>query len=114
SPTDWLEKQAKLVQDSGVKPELECFDTGHLRFANHLVEKGLIDGDPLYQFCLGIPWGSAADAETLSYFKRRVTENGRWAAFGIGRMQISMVVDDVLQGVCILVRLEYNLYIIND
>src|SRR5699024_3793521 len=43
SPTDWLEKQAKLVQDSGVKPELECFDTGHLRFANHLVEKGLID-----------------------------------------------------------------------
>src|SRR5699024_12500106 len=83
SPTDWLEKQAKLVEDSGVKPELECFDTGHLRFANHLVEKGLIDSDPLYQYCLGIPCGAAADAETLSYFKSRVPDDCRWAACGI-------------------------------
>lgn len=111
SPTDWLEKQAKLVQDSGVKPELECFDTGHLRFANHLVEKGLIDGDPLYQFCLGIPWGAAADAETLSYFKSRVPENGRWAAFGIGRMQIPIVAESVLQGGSVRVGLEDNLYL---
>src|SRR5699024_12249731 len=81
-------------------------DTGHLRFANHLVEKGLIDGDPLYQFCLGIPWGAAADAETLSYFKSRVPENGRWAAFGIGRMQIPMVAESVLQGGSVRVRSE--------
>ncbi|WP_100012119.1 3-keto-5-aminohexanoate cleavage protein [Lentibacillus sediminis] len=111
SPTDWLRRQAKLVQESGVKPELECFDTGHIRFANQLVEEGLIDGDPLFQFCLGIPWGAAADAETLSYMKSRIPENGRWAAFGIGRMQMPIVAESLLQGGNIRVGLEDNLYL---
>ncbi|TDQ40868.1 3-keto-5-aminohexanoate cleavage protein [Aureibacillus halotolerans] len=111
SPTDWLEKQARLVQESGVKPELECFDTGHIHFANNLIDKGLIDGDPLYQFCLGIPWGAAADAETLSYMKSRIPANGRWAAFGIGRMQMPLVAESLLQGGNIRVGLEDNLYL---
>ena len=111
SPTDWLRKQAKLVQASGVKPELECFDTGHIRFANQLVREGLIDGDPLFQFCLGIPWGAAADAETLSYMKSRIPENAKWAAFGTGRMQMPMVAESLLQGGSVRVGLEDNLYL---
>ena len=59
SPTDWLRKQAKLIEQSGVKPELECFDTGHLLFAKQLIAEGLIDGDPMFQLCLGIPSGSS-------------------------------------------------------
>ncbi|GAA0430344.1 3-keto-5-aminohexanoate cleavage protein [Lentibacillus halophilus] len=110
-PTDWLRRQAKLIQESGVKPELECFDTGHVRFANQLIKEGLIDEDPLYQFCLGIPWGAAADAETLAYMKSRIPENGRWASFGIGRMQMPMVAESVLQGGNIRVGLEDNLYL---
>src|SRR5699024_2732545 len=97
SPTDWLEKQAKLVQDSGVKPELECFDTGHLRFANDLVEKGLIDGDLLYLLCLGIRWRSSADAAPRSSFRSRAPENGRWADSGIGLSQNPMAAEAVLQ-----------------
>lgn len=111
SPTNWLREQAKLVKASGVKPELECFDTGHVRFANQLVQEGLIDGDPLFQFCLGIPWGAAADAETVSYMKSRIPENSNWAAFGIGRMQIPMVAESVLQGGNVRVGLEDNLYL---
>ncbi|SDQ10518.1 3-keto-5-aminohexanoate cleavage protein [Virgibacillus salinus] len=111
SPTDWLRKQAKLIQESGVKPELECFDTGHVRFANQLVEEGLIDGDPMFQFCLGIPWGADADAETLAYMKSRVADNASWAAFGIGRMQMPMVAESVLQGGNVRVGLEDNIYL---
>lgn len=111
SPTEWLERQAALVQISGVKPELECFDTGHVHFANYLYEKGLIDNDPLYQFCLGIPWGAAADAETLAYMKRLIPKNAKWASFGIGRMQMPMVAQSMLQGGHVRVGLEDNLYI---
>ncbi|MFC4559229.1 3-keto-5-aminohexanoate cleavage protein [Virgibacillus kekensis] len=111
SPTDWLRDQAKLIQQSGVKPELECFDTGHVRFANQLAQEGLIDGDPLFQFCLGIPWGADADAETLAYMKSRIPENANWAAFGIGRMQMPMVAQSVLQGGNVRVGLEDNLYL---
>lgn len=111
SPTDWLREQAKLIQESGVKPELECFDTGHIRFANQLVQEGLIDGDPMYQFCLGIPWGAAADAETMQYMKNRIPENGHWSAFGIGRMQMPMASQAAMLGGNIRVGLEDNIYL---
>lgn len=111
SPTDWLRDQAKLIQESGVKPELECFDTGHVRFANQLVEEGLIDGDPMYQFCLGIPWGAAADVETMSYMKNRIPDNAHWSAFGIGRMQMPMASQSALLGGNVRVGLEDNIYL---
>ncbi|GAA0450317.1 3-keto-5-aminohexanoate cleavage protein [Alkalibacillus silvisoli] len=111
SPTDWLREQATLVKQSGVKPELECFDTGHLRFANQLVAEGLIADDPMYQFCLGIPWGAEADVETISYMKSRIPENAYFSAFGIGRMQLPMVTQTALLGGNVRVGLEDNIFL---
>ncbi|WP_158737140.1 3-keto-5-aminohexanoate cleavage protein [Alteribacillus sp. YIM 98480] len=111
SPADWLRKQAELIKKSGVKPELECFDTGHIRFANQLMKEELVEEQPLFQFCLGIPWGAAADAETISYMKQRIPEDSNWAAFGIGAMQMPIAAESVLQGGNVRVGLEDNLYL---
>lgn len=111
SPTDWLREQARLIQASGVKPELECFDTGHLRFAKQLIAEGLIDGDPMFQFCLGIPWGAEADEETMRYMKNRLPENAHWSAFGIGRMQMPIAEQAANLGGNVRVGLEDNLYL---
>lgn len=111
SPTDWLRRQAQLIKDAGVKPELECFDSGHIRFANQLVEEGLIEGEPMYQFCLGIPWGADNDAETIEYFKTRLPENAHWSAFGIGRMQLPTVEEAAKLGGNVRVGLEDNIYL---
>lgn len=111
SPTEWLREQARLIQESGVKPELECFDTGHLRFAKQLIAEGLIDGDPMFQFCLGIPWGAEADEETMMYMKNRIPENAHWSAFGIGRMQMPILEMAAQHGGNVRVGLEDNLYL---
>lgn len=111
SPTTWLREHAKLIQASGVKPELECFDTGNLRFAKQLIHEGLIDGDPLFQFCLGIPWGAEADAETIIYMRDKLPKNAHWAAFGIGRHQMTIAMQSLLLGGHIRVGLEDNLYL---
>jgi uncharacterized protein (DUF849 family) len=111
SSTDWLRKQAALIQQSGVKAELECFDTGHLHFANQLIQEGLIDGDPMFQFCLGIPWGAADDAETMIYLRDRLPKNAHWSAFGVGRMQFPVVAQSLLLGGNVRVGLEDNLYL---
>ncbi|SDI14928.1 3-keto-5-aminohexanoate cleavage protein [Alteribacillus bidgolensis] len=111
SPADWLRKQAELIKKSGVKPELECFDTGHIRFANQLIKEELVEEQPLFQFCLGIPWGAAADAETISYMKQRIPEDSNWAAFGIGAMQMPIAAESVLQGGNVRIGLEDNLYL---
>src|SRR5690625_4381451 len=65
NPADWMREHAKLIKDSGVKPELECFDTGYIRMAHQLMSEGLLEDNPLFQLCLGIPWGADADAETM-------------------------------------------------
>nr|WP_298411078.1 3-keto-5-aminohexanoate cleavage protein [uncultured Halomonas sp.] len=108
---DWLREHARLVQAAGVKPELECFDLGHVWFARQLQEEGLLDGDPLFQLCLGIPWGAEADTETMLTMRNKLPANANWAAFGIGRMQMPMVAQAMLLGGHARVGLEDNLYL---
>tara|TARA_R110002049_G_scaffold737_12_gene4939 strand:+ start:1310 stop:2203 length:894 start_codon:yes stop_codon:yes gene_type:complete len=111
NPADWLREHARLVQAAGVKPELECFDLGHVWFARQLQQEGLIDGDPLYQLCLGIPWGAEADTETMLAMRNKLSTNANWAAFGIGRHQMPMVAQAVLLGGHARVGLEDNLFL---
>lgn len=111
NPADWLREHARLVQAAGIKPELECFDLGHVWFARQLQQEGLIDGDPLYQLCLGIPWGAEADTETLLAMRNKLPTDANWAAFGIGRHQMPMAAQAVLLGGHARVGLEDNLYL---
>ncbi|MFB4203505.1 3-keto-5-aminohexanoate cleavage protein [Arhodomonas sp. KWT2] len=111
STAPWLREQAGLIQASGVKPELECFDLGQVRFARQLVSEGLIDGDPLFQLCLGIPWGAEADPETMLAMRNKLPANASWTAFGIGRLQMPMAAQSVLLGGHVRVGLEDNLYL---
>jgi uncharacterized protein (DUF849 family) len=110
TPTQ-LRQQAALIKSYGVKPEMEIFDSGNLWFANQLVKEGLIDGPPLYQLCLGIPWGAPFNTETMAYQKSQLPEGAVWAAFGIGRNQMSAVAQATLLGGHVRVGLEDNLYL---
>ena len=106
-----LREQARLIQSYGVKPELECFDSGNLWFATKLCEEGLITGAPLFQLCLGIPWGAPYSSETMVYQKAQLPKDAVWAAFGIGRNEFPAVAQAVLLGGHVRVGLEDNLYL---
>jgi uncharacterized protein (DUF849 family) len=110
TPTQ-LREQARLIKSYGVKPEMEIFDSGNLWFANQLVKEGLIEPKPLYQLCLGIPWGAPFNTETMAYQKSQLPENAIWASFSIGRQQFHAVAQAVLLGGHVRVGLEDNLYL---
>jgi uncharacterized protein (DUF849 family) len=110
TPTQ-LRQQAALIKSYGVKPEMEIFDSGNLWFANQMVLEGLIEGKPLYQLCLGIPWGAPYNTETMAYQKSQLPDNAVWAAFGIGRNQMQAVAQATLLGGHVRVGLEDNLYL---
>lgn len=111
NPADWVRRQAALIRDSGVKPELECFDLGHIRLARRLIEEGLVDDPPLFQICLGIPWAAEANAETMLAMRNMLPDGANWAGFGVGRSQMPMVAQSVLLGGHVRVGLEDNLYL---
>lgn len=102
---------AKLIQTYGVKPEMEVFDSGHLWFASKMCEEGLIDDKPLFQLCLGIPWGAPYNTETMAYLKGQLPKNAIWAAFGIGRNEFPAVAQAVLLGGHVRVGIEDNLWL---
>jgi uncharacterized protein (DUF849 family) len=110
TPTQ-LRAQAKIIQEHGVKPEMEVFDTGNLWFAKQLVAEGLIDAPPMFQICLGIPWGAPADAASMQHMASQMPEGAVWAGFGISRMQMPMVAQAVILGGHVRVGLEDNLYL---
>lgn len=106
-----LRRMATLVQEWGVKPELEVFDLGHIRFAKAMIAEGLIDAPPMFQLCLGIPWGADQDVETMVAMKSQLPEGASWASFGIGRGQMPMAAAAVALGGNIRVGLEDNIYL---
>ena len=108
---NWVRRQAKLIQDSGVKPELECFDLGHVWLAKQLIADGLVDDPPFFQLCLGVPWAAEANPETMLAMCNMLPEGAHWAAFGVGRHQMSMAAQSVLLGGHVRVGLEDNLYL---
>ena len=111
STPEYLRTMAGLVQEWGVKPELEVFDLGHISLARQLIAEGLIDDPPLFQICLGIPWGADANADSMIAMRNALPPGANWAGFGVGRMEMPMVAQAVLLGGNVRVGLEDNLYL---
>ncbi len=106
-----LRVMAKRIQELGVKPELEVFEPGHVMFAHHLIDSGLIDNPPMFQICLGIPHASPATPEVLTLIKNLLPNSARWSAFGISRWEFDIVAQAASQNGNCRVGLEDNLYL---
>jgi len=111
STPQMLRKMAELTQSWGVKPELEVFDLGQIALARQLIDMGLISSPPLFQICLGIPWGAPADSASMLAMRNALPAGANWAGFAIGRMEMPMVAQAVLLGGNVRVGLEDNLYL---
>jgi uncharacterized protein (DUF849 family) len=106
-----LRAMARRVQELGVRPELEVFDTGHLVLVHELIEEGLIDDPPLIQLCMGIPYGAPADLGTLLAMVSRLPRGAVFSAFAIGRLQLPFAALAPVVGGNVRVGLEDNLYL---
>ncbi len=111
STPDMLRAGARRIQELGVRVEMEIFDTGHLWFAKKLVEEGLIDAPPLFQLCMGIPYGAPPDPGILMSMVNLLPPGAVWASFALGAMQMPWAAQSVLLGGQVRVGLEDNLYL---
>ncbi len=106
-----LRAMARTIREAGVKPEIEVFDLGQIELARHLIAEGHLARPPLFQICLGIPWGAPATADALVAMRARLPEDAVWSAFGIGPREFPMLAVAAGMGGNVRVGLEDNLYL---
>ena len=106
-----LRAMARRVQELGVRPELEVFDSGHLVLVKDLIGEGLIDDPALIQLCMGIPYGAPDDPTTLMTMVGQLPPGCVFSAFSIGPMQLPYVAMAALAGGNVRVGLEDNIYL---
>ena len=110
-----LETILPVFDDHGTKPELECYDVGHLYNAKHFLDRGLVDPPLHIQFVLGIHGGIGASAGNLTHMVRVADdlfgEEYSFSVIGAGRNEFSMGCQAVSMGGHPRVGLEDNLYL---
>jgi uncharacterized protein (DUF849 family) len=106
-----LKEMAQRIYAAGVKPEIECFDSGDVRIVQDFQKEGIIEANPLWQFAMGVKWGWHASPETLDYARRLLPRGSVFSAFGIGAMEMPIVAQSFLYGGHVRVGLEDNIYL---
>ncbi len=108
---EYLRQMARGYRESGVRPEVEVFELGHIELARQLLSEDGLDPQSLFQLCLGVRFGAPATSAAMLTLKSSLPPGVIWSAFGVGRQQMPMVAQTVLLGGNPRVGLEDNLYL---
>jgi 3-keto-5-aminohexanoate cleavage enzyme len=109
SPT-FLENLAEQMNEYGVKPEIECFDSGMIENAKRLIDQGLLQPPFWFQFVLGVRGGAPATIDHLVHMIHQLPPDSRWSVCAIGRNQLPMNAIAIALGGHARTGLEDNVY----
>jgi 3-keto-5-aminohexanoate cleavage enzyme len=101
----------ETMNAAGVRPELECFDTGHIANTAPLIDMGVLR--PPYQFSLimGVLGGIPGTTRHLSNQVETLPDDSFWQVIGIGSKQWPLVAAAMSMGGNVRVGLEDNFYV---
>lgn len=114
NPFSTIEFFLRHMLESGVKPELECFDTGHINNASPFVDMRLLKHPIQYSFIMGVLGGIPATRENLAHQARQIDKSSTWEVIGISLAQWPMIESALELGGNVRVGLEDNFYIEAD
>jgi 3-keto-5-aminohexanoate cleavage enzyme len=99
------------MNEAGTRPEMECFDSGHINNARPLIDLGILK--PPYQFSLimGVLGGIPASTKNLVHQIDALPPDSCWQVIGIGLKQWALVAAAIGMRGNIRVGLEDNLYL---
>jgi 3-keto-5-aminohexanoate cleavage enzyme len=106
----FLNTLAERMDEFGVKPEIECFDTGMIENAKRLIDRGLLKPPFWFQFVLGVRGGAPATASQLVHMVNQLPPDSHWSVCAIGRAQLPMNMLAIAIGGHARTGLEDNIY----
>jgi 3-keto-5-aminohexanoate cleavage enzyme len=101
----------QAMNEARVRPELECFDTGHIANTAPLIDMGVLR--PPYQFSLimGVLGGVPGTTRHLQNQVDTLPDGSLWQVIGIGLNQWALAASALAMGGNVRVGLEDNFYV---
>jgi len=106
----FIEYLAGVFKETGVKPEIEVFETGMINNALYLQTKGLIEAPFHFDFVLGAPGSMPGTVRNMVFLSESIPPGSTWTVAGIGGAQIPLAAAAIVMGGHVRVGLEDNLY----
>ena len=106
-----VRRMAQIIRAAGAVPELECFDTGDLVLAQHLIEDGTLQGPGVYTFVMGVRYAMPFSTQAMQLARSLISDQAQWSAFAVGRHAFQAVAQAYLLGGNVRIGLEDTIYI---
>jgi 3-keto-5-aminohexanoate cleavage enzyme len=108
-----ISKMLSAMNEAGVKPELECFDTGHTHGCWPLIDMGLLKPPLQYSFIVNVLGGIPPLIESLQLQTKIMHPGSEWEVIGISHGHWRMLASALVLGGNIRTGLEDHLYLPN-
>lgn len=106
-------KLLEAMNAAGVKPELECFDTGHTHGIWPLLDMGVLKTPLQFSFIVNVLGGIPPLVESLQLQTKIMPPGSEWEVIGISKSGWRMIGAAIALGGNIRAGLEDNLYLPN-
>jgi len=110
NPWPLVEQFARVMQEQGVKPEIEIFDVGMIATALRLLKRGLIDEPLHFNLVMGVAGGIPATPRGLLHLVESLPPGATWSVAGIGQAQTPMATMAIVMNGHVRVGFEDNIY----
>ncbi len=101
----------EAMNRAGVRPEMECFDAGHIGNTRPLIDMGVLEPPLQFSLIMGVLGGIPGTTRHLVDQADSLPENSHWQVIGIGLNQWPLVAAAITMGGNVRVGLEDNFYV---
>ena len=105
-----IEYLAKIMQDNGIKPEMEIFDVSMITNALDLLKKGLVSAPLHFDFVMGLKGAIPFSMKNYVHLMESIPAGSTWTVAGVARAQLELLPLSILTGGHVRVGLEDNIY----
>jgi len=105
------------MRDLGIKPEHECFDSGHVANLDPLVDMGLLEPPLQISLVMGVTGGIRPTPRNVTLMSDQIPGGpegpNQWQVIGISRDQWKLLASSLVLGGNVRAGVEDNLYLPN-
>jgi uncharacterized protein (DUF849 family) len=105
------------MKELGIKPEHECFDSGHVANLDPLIDMGLLEPPLQISLVMGVTGGIRPTPRNVSLMSEQIPDGpegpNQWQVIGISRDQWKLLASSLVLGGNVRAGVEDNLYLPN-